>query len=157
MTDWSDAFGAPVHLHRGDADWVMRPGDQVTFWTGDRLDLLPGCTLLRCGGHFAGATVLHWQDGADGHGILFSGDTLQVLPDRSHVSVMRSYPNFLPVSAAIIGHVADILRPFAFDRIYGAFDGRTIERDGKAAVDRSLKRYLAAIRGDAEADRELDL
>src|SRR5690606_15610685 len=123
----------------------------------DRLELLPGLTLLRCGGHFAGATVLHWPEGTDGRGALFSGDTLQVLPDRAHVSVMRSYPNILPVSAAIIEHVAGILDPLAFDRVYGAFDGRTIDTGGKAAIARSLSRYLAALRGDSAADRELGL
>ena len=39
-------------------------------------------TLLRLGGHFAGSSVLHWKDGADGRGSLFCGDTIQICPDR---------------------------------------------------------------------------
>jgi glyoxylase-like metal-dependent hydrolase (beta-lactamase superfamily II) len=38
----------------------MRPDPAVMFWEGDKLELGPGLTLLRLGGHFAGAQVLHW-------------------------------------------------------------------------------------------------
>lgn len=158
MADWSAACGkVPVYLHEADRNWVVRPGDHIEFWSGERRELLPGLTLLRCGGHFAGAAVLHWANGADGRGVLFCGDTLQVLPDRRHVSVMRSYPNLIPVSERIIARIRERLAPFAFDRVYGAFAGRTIESDGKAAVERSLSRYIAAIGGEAAPERELGL
>ncbi len=33
-------------------------------------------TLIRCGGHFDGGTVLHWPGGAEGRGALLSGDII---------------------------------------------------------------------------------
>jgi len=67
------------------------------------------------------------------------------VPDRRHVSFMYSYPNLIPLGTAEVGRIVDAVRPFAFDAIYGAFEGRTIEHDGKAAVERSAERYLKAI------------
>jgi hypothetical protein len=40
-----------------------------------------------------------------------------------------------------------MLEPFPFDRIYGAWWNRVVESDGKACVERSVARYLAAIAG----------
>ncbi len=65
MEAWSAAFGnAPVYCHADDRRWTSNPGPNVTFWTGERHGLLPGVTLVRCGGHFAGGTVLHVALGA---------------------------------------------------------------------------------------------
>jgi hypothetical protein len=139
---WSQAFGAPVWLHADDAGWVQRPHARLRHWTGETQALGRGVTLIRCGGHFEGATVLHW---AEGGGKLLSGDVLQVVADRRHVSVMRSYPNFIPVGPDAIRRVAAAVEPFAFHSVHGAFPGRTIAAGGKAAVARSLARYLAAI------------
>ena len=50
-------------------------------------------TLIRCGGHFPGSTVLHWAKGADGKGVLLTGDTIMVVSDRRYVTFMYSYPN----------------------------------------------------------------
>ena len=143
MAEWSAAFGGvPVHIHADDAEWVQRNEGAVTFWSGDRLPL-GAATMIRCGGHFAGASVLHCPGLGDG--ALFSGDTIQVVPDRRHVSFMYSYPNLIPLGAAEIGRIVDAVRPFTFEAIYGAFEGRTIEHGGKAAVERSAERYLRAI------------
>ena len=60
MQDWAAAFGAPVWLHAADREWVVRPDPAIRFWEGDALEIAPGATLLRLGGHFAGGTVLHW-------------------------------------------------------------------------------------------------
>ena len=63
------------------------PGDQ--FWDGETLQLWDGVTLVRCGGHFPGGTVLHWQGGADGKGIVCSGDILTVA-DRPQMAVLHA-------------------------------------------------------------------
>src|ERR1700712_3135982 len=64
MVEWSRAFGgAPIYLHAADRDWVQRCDPAIVFWDGDRREILSGLTLIRCGGHFAGATVLHRQRG----------------------------------------------------------------------------------------------
>lgn len=140
---WAERFEAPVFLHADDAEWVQRPHDRLQNWQGETHEIAQGLTLIRCGGHFEGATVLHW---AKDKGRLFSGDVLQVTPDRRHVSVMWSYPNYVPVGPRAIDRVEAALAGFEYDAIHGAFPGMTIASDGKAAVARSLARYLAAIR-----------
>ena len=145
MVEWSRAFGdVPIHLHAADRDWVMRPDPAVRFWEGERKQLWDGLTLVRCGGHFAGAQALHWRDGGAGKGALLSGDVLQVAPDRRFVSFMRSYPNMIPLSAPAVRRIAEAVEPFAFDRIYGAF-WHSITPDGKEAVRRSAERYIRAL------------
>ena len=154
MNRWSEAFGAPVHLHAADREWVVHPGDGLAFWDGDSLEIAPGITLIRVGGHFAGGTAMHWASGAEGRSVLFSGDVLQVLADRRHVSFMRSYPNLMPLSAAAVERAIARLAPYRFDRIYGAFAEREILSGGEDAVRRSAERYVRAVTGRGPADAE---
>jgi glyoxylase-like metal-dependent hydrolase (beta-lactamase superfamily II) len=147
MVDWSRAFGnAPIYLHAADRQWVMRPDSAIVFWEGATKAIADGLTLIHCGGHFEGGTVLHWRDGAAGQGALLTGDILQVVPDRKHVSFMYSYPNYIPLPAAMVRHIVAAVDGFAFDRVYGAFWDTVIHQDGKAAVRRSAERYIAAMR-----------
>jgi glyoxylase-like metal-dependent hydrolase (beta-lactamase superfamily II) len=146
MVEWSRAFGGvPIYLHAADRQWVMRPDQAIVFWEGESKQLAEGLTLARCGGHFDGGTVLHWAGGAGGKGALLSGDILQVVPDRKHVSFMYSYPNYIPLPASAVERIVRTVEPFAYDRVYGAFWDMAIERDGKAALRRSAERYLRAI------------
>ena len=74
MVEWSHAFGkVPVHLHKADERWVMRPDPVVKFWEGRVKELFGGLTLVNTGGHFEGFQVLHWPGGAAGKGVLLSG------------------------------------------------------------------------------------
>ncbi len=148
MQDWAQAFDAPVHLHALDQEWVMRSHENLSFWEGDSLEIGDGITLLRLGGHFAGGAVLHWQGGADGRGALLSGDIVQVAADNSRVSFMWSYPNMLPLAAATVRRIEDMLEPWTFDRIYGAFDGKTVPSGAKQAIRRSVSRYVELLEGD---------
>lgn len=141
--EWSEAFGgAPVYIHAADRGWVQRPSPQIVSWAGETTEPLPGLTLVHLGGHFAGAAVLHWPAGADGRGVLCSGDTITVVPDRRFVSVMYSYPNYIPVSAASVRRIAAILVRYRFERIYGAFSGLAVLQDGPQAIERSAARYV---------------
>src|SRR5205823_1967696 len=135
MVEWSRAFGGvPIYLHADDRQWVMRPDPAIVFWEGETRMLAEGLTLICCGGHFDGGTVLHWADGAGGRGALLSGDIIQVVPDRKHVSFMYSYPNYIPLPASAIERIVKAVEPFEYDRVYGAFWDMVIERDGKAVV-----------------------
>jgi hypothetical protein len=145
MVEWGEAFDVPVWLHEDDQQWVMRPDDRIRFWSGEARPLHGGLTLIRCGGHFEGGTVLHWRAGAGGRGVLLSGDVIQVTPDRRSVSFMYSYPNYIPLNAAAVRRIVAAVEPFGFDRIYGAFRGMTIGAGGMAVVHRSAARYLRAI------------
>ena len=145
MIEWSHAFGnAPVYLHAADRQWVVRPDPVVTFWEGETKELASGVTLIRCGGHFAGGTVMHWAQGAGGKGALLSGDIVQVGPDKK-VSFMRSYPDLIPLDATSVQHIADVLEPWPFDPIYGAWWDRIIASGGKQAMAYSVRRYIDAV------------
>jgi hypothetical protein len=65
--------------------------------------------------------------------------------DRRSVSFMYSYPNYIPLNGQAVRRIADIVEPLAFDRIYGAWWGRNIAIDAKAAFSASVRRYLSAI------------
>ncbi len=146
MVEWSHAFdNAPVYLHAADRQWVMRPDPVIVFWEGETRDLGNGLTLIRCGGHFEGATVLHWAGAAEGRGALLTGDVIKVSFDRRWVSFMYSYPNLIPLPARMIRRVVGAVEPFAYDTIYGAWWDHIVFRDAKAAVARSAERYLRAI------------
>lgn len=143
MVEWSHAFGGvPIHLHQADREWIMRDDPAIALWDGACKPVMPGLTLIRCGGHFAGATVLHWAAGAQGRGALLSGDVIQVVMDRKSVSFMRSYPNLIPLSANAVTRITDAVASYPFDVIHGAFPERSIARDGKAALARSAARYV---------------
>jgi hypothetical protein len=147
MVEWARAFAAPIYLHAADRQWVMRPDPAIIFWDGETRTLHDGITLIRCGGHFAGGTVLHWPAGADGRGALLTGDILTVAQDRRYVSFMYSYPNLIPLPAATVRRIADTVAPYRFDRLHGAWWGRTVQADAEAAVQRSAARYIAALEG----------
>ncbi|MER6976059.1 MBL fold metallo-hydrolase [Streptomyces carpinensis] len=142
MTEWGRAFDAPVYVHAADRAWVPRPDPVVEYWSGDTHRIAPGLTLINAGTHFAGGTVLHWADAPDGRGALFSGDIFMVVADRRWVSFMYSIPNFIPERPRTIRRALELVEPFEFARIYGAFWGRVVTGDGSAAVRRSAERYL---------------
>ena len=148
MIEWSRAFdGAPIHLHAADCAWIMRPDPAIRLWEGETLALWSGVTLIRCGGHFPGGTVLHWAAGAGGRGALCAGDIATVAMDRKSLSFMRSYPNFIPLSATEVEAIAAALAPFPFDAIYGHYFDRVIPAGSKAILAASVARYLDAISG----------
>lgn len=145
MVEWSRAFDVPIYIHARDRQWVARPDPAIVFWEGDRHALNSHLTLIHCGGHFEGSTVLHWPAGAEGRGVLLAGDTIYVVSDRRWVSFMRSYPNHIPLSASAVKQVVAAVEPYAFDRIYSAWFDRTLMSDGKVALLRSAERYVKAI------------
>jgi hypothetical protein len=147
MVEWARAFLARIHLHAGDKQWIMRNDPAIELWDGETKGLWEGLTLVRCGGHFEGGTVLHWAGGAGGRGAVCAGDILTVTTDRKWLSFMRSYPNFIPLSARTVEHIGAALKPFAFEAIYGHYFDRVIAKDAKAVLETSVARYVAAIEG----------
>ena len=146
MVEWSHALGdVPVYLHADDRRWVMQEDPVLVFWSGASHTIGPGLTLVRCGGHFAGSSVLHWAGGAGGRGALLTGDTLQVTLDRRWVSFMYSYPNYIPLPAETVRRIAAAVEPCAFEQIYGGWFGRNVAANGKQVVELSVDRYLRAI------------
>jgi glyoxylase-like metal-dependent hydrolase (beta-lactamase superfamily II) len=145
MAEWSRALGdIPIYLHADHRPWVMQPDAAVRFWEGERF-ALGDITLVRCGGHFPGSTVLHWPQAHDGRGALFTGDTIKVVADRRWVTFMYSYPNSIPLDEAAVQRIAAGVEPLPFAHLY---DGWTsVTGDAKEAVARSAERYIAHLRG----------
>jgi hypothetical protein len=143
MAGWSEAFGGtPVYVHEADREWVVNPPKTIVYWSGDVREIAPGVTLIRCGGHFDGGTVMHVGSAASGAGALLTGDTIMVNQYGSGVSFMRSYPTYVPLHAEQIRHIQAVLEPFSFGALYGAWWDRFIARNGKAVVAQTAERYL---------------
>ena len=145
--DLADAFDARVLLPAADREWVQRPSPRTEFYAED-VEPVPGVTVARIGGHFDGASVLHWPAGSEGRGALLTGDTVTVVQDREWVSFMWSYPNLIPLDEATVLDIARRVERFRFDRVYGGWWGRVVVRDGADAVRRSADRYVARLHGE---------
>ena len=146
QVEWSHRFGGvPVYVQAADREWLQRDDPVVMIWE-EKTEVVPGVVLHRIGGHFPGSAVAHFV-GADGRGVLLSGDTVACTPDEHWVSFMRSFPNKIPLSAAVVAKLADRVLQLDFDRLYDNFAGQ-VTRDAAAWVRRSADRYKAWVRGD---------
>lgn len=147
QVSWSRALGdAPVYVAEADRGWVQREDGCIRSWSGG-LEVLPGVTLRIVGGHFPGSAVAHWAAGADGRGVLLGGDTVFPGPSEKWVTFLRSYPNDIPMSAAVVERVVSATNQFEYDRVYGNL-GNIVRDDAHAAVRRSADRYIGWVRGD---------
>lgn len=147
LVDVADAFDATVLLPRADERWIARPSPRIELFD-EEVEPVPDVTVARIGGHFDGAAVLHWPAGADGDGVLLTGDTIMVVEDRDWVSFMWSYVNLVPLDAATVADVARRVARFRFARVYGGWWGHVVVGDGAELVRRSADRYAARLRGE---------
>jgi glyoxylase-like metal-dependent hydrolase (beta-lactamase superfamily II) len=144
---WSHAFDSvPVWVNAANEPWLQRRDPVIQTWTGS-LEVLPGVQLIQCGGHFKGSAVAHWADDHQNSGVLLAGDTIGGAPANGWVNFMRSYPNRIPLSPAVVDRIIQRLEPYPYDRLYTLL-GYHIDRDAKAAVRRSAERQNAWVRGD---------
>lgn len=79
--------------------------------------------------------------------MLLSGDTVAGTPDEHWVSFLRSYPNKVPLSAAVVEKIANRVLQLQFDRLYDNVGGQ-VREDAAGWVRRSAERYVAWVRGD---------
>ncbi|WP_223690617.1 hydrolase [Leifsonia poae] len=143
QTSWSRLLGGPpVLVAEADRSWVQRDDPSVATWSGER-QILPGVTLRTVGGHFPGSAIVHWE--RDG-GVVLAGDTVFPGPSGEWVTFMRSYPNDIPLSGAVVRRVADRLCERPFERLYGNL-GNTVLGDARGAVLRSAERYIGWVTG----------
>jgi hypothetical protein len=146
QVEWSRRLGGPpVYVNEANLPYVARPDGAIRPWS-ERVEPLPGVTLVRVGGHFPGSAVVHFT-APDGKGVLLSSDTAYVNPDQASVSFMRSYPNHIPLSPAVVARVVSALDARGYDRLYGNF-ANAIRADGRGVVHRSAERHAAWVRGD---------
>jgi hypothetical protein len=58
---------------------------------------------------------------------------------------MYSYPNLIPLPAAEVRRIRDMIEPYQFERLYGAWFEREVKHDAHDAVMRSADRYIRAL------------
>jgi glyoxylase-like metal-dependent hydrolase (beta-lactamase superfamily II) len=144
---WAREFDAEILVPADDVAWLRADPDlRVRLWSGT-LAVLPSVTLIQCGGHFPGSAVLHWASGADGRGVLLSGDTIFVTPGEDRVTFVWSAPNRLPLSAAAVRGVVSAVEPYAFDRIYGGWWAPVLRSGAWETVRSSALRCIEHLEG----------
>ena len=145
--EWSRSFDdAPIFLPEADRSFVMRPDPAIRYYDRSPDISLPGVRVTRVGGHFAGSAILHWA-GADGRGVVLSGDSIAVGQDRASVTFMYSYPNGIPLSAQDVRDLTGRVTESAFERLYSAWPDSLVSTDARAAVERSAERYIGMLEG----------
>jgi glyoxylase-like metal-dependent hydrolase (beta-lactamase superfamily II) len=145
MAEWAERFDASIYLPATDSQWVMGDRSRIRFWEGEQFELLPGVTVHRVGGHFPGSSVLLWEGGAGGRGVLLTGDTVTVGQDKAQLSFMYSYPNLIPLAAREVARIRDRLAVLPFDRLYGGWTEKAVAEGARAKLERSANRYIAAL------------
>ncbi|MDX2357526.1 hydrolase [Dietzia sp. PP-33] len=148
---WSAAFDdAPVYVSAPDEQCLgLRPRNTVVWGGGHggaEIELVPGVRASQPGGHFPGSAVVHWT-APDGRGVLFTGDTIGSVADPGWVTFMRSFPNWMPLSGAVVRRIAEHVSRYDFDRIYSNFGG-CVPHGARAAVQRSADRYAKWVDGE---------
>ena len=78
---------------------------------------------------------------------LCAADIATVNMDRKSFTFMRSYPNFIPLSANGARAIGRAVAPFPFDRVYSHFFDRFIATGAKQVLQASVERYVAAVDG----------
>lgn len=60
---WAEVFDCPVYLASEDQEWLNREDTQGkrVFYSGETVEILPGATMVKLGGHFPGSSSLHWN------------------------------------------------------------------------------------------------
>ncbi|WP_171021165.1 hydrolase [Glutamicibacter sp. V16R2B1] len=146
QVQYSQAFDdAPIYVAEADKQWVQRSSDAIRYWS-ESFEVLPGIWLHQVGGHFPGSTVAEWAAGARGGGALLAGDAVFPVAD-GNVTFLRSYPNRIPLSAAVVRRMAAQLDSLRFDRLYNNF-AACVPSDAHRVVQFSAERYARWVGGD---------
>ncbi|WP_313810639.1 hydrolase [Glutamicibacter sp.] len=146
---YSRAFdGAPVFIASKDLQWVQYSSDAIVQWD-EPFEITEGIWLHQVGGHFRGSTVAVWDKGAEGRGVLLAGDAIFPVAD-GNVTFLRSYPNRIPLSAAVVRRIAAQVGGWTFDRLYNNFSG-VVPSDAQQVVQFSAERYARWVSGEFDA------
>ena len=73
---WARIFKCPVYIAEEDEEWTVRAnvdGLRHHITSGTKT-IVPGVTAIKCGGHFPGSLVLHWENK------MFHADTFKAIP-----------------------------------------------------------------------------
>ncbi|KAJ9478585.1 Metallo-beta-lactamase domain-containing protein [Pseudozyma hubeiensis] len=114
-----------------------------------RLPHLPSVALIRCGGHFPGSGVLHWDrdsEDPDGHvrkgAAVFCADTFMCLLDGQRFTFAYSFPNNIPLPPRDVEQIWVQMRKLNWTATFGGWSGRQVLTDSRAALLRSARYYI---------------
>ncbi|RSH77825.1 uncharacterized protein EHS24_002885 [Apiotrichum porosum] len=157
---WSRVLGVSLFINSEDRHWYQRdddlkPTDKVKFWNGKQ-DIGPGVTLVQCGGHFPGSSVLFWDraaepagaKSADGsapaptNGLLLTADTIMVQPTQKGFTFMWSYPNMVPLEPIEMLKVVQSIQHLDYGAVSSAWPDRFVRHDAKKQMLESVAVYL---------------
>ncbi|WP_344337940.1 hydrolase [Brevibacterium salitolerans] len=145
--EWSAAFDhAPVFVARRDAEWVQRRGAAIELFD-EEIAPLAGVRVRQVGGHFPGSSVALWRSPADEALVMLGGDTISPVARTGWVTFMRSFPNYLPLSGAVVRRIAAAVDDVEVERIYGNF-GQRLTSGGSRAIEESARRYAEWVSGE---------
>ena len=140
INDWAEVFNCPVYIHQNDEEFIFTKGPNITLWEGGEKELWDSMKIKNIGGHFPGSSILIVPFLSPG-GTILCGDTFYISPSKTHVSVMYSYPNFIPVSLSEIKRINGSMNNIPFDTLLGAFDNQKISPNAKEILHASLEKY----------------
>ncbi|MPQ96990.1 hypothetical protein GB931_03435 [Modestobacter sp. I12A-02628] len=113
----------PATVAIGVRDLTWTKAFRVTWPVDETLELAPGLTMHRTGGHFAGHSVLHDAR----RGVLFCGDALKVdLDDAGAPVALSAHKAFhaqIPLSHAELREYRGVVAELDFGAVYTPFEG----------------------------------
>lgn len=140
MNEWASVFNCPVYIHEKDAAHIVQKGPHIQLWKGDEYGLWDGMKILLVGGHFEGSSILQVpflsKDGA-----ILCGDTIFLSPSKKHFSVLRSYPNRIPLPQNEIKRIMERMENIPFDEFYGYIKTQNLGTAVKKLFRESMNRY----------------
>lgn len=157
--EWARIFSCPVYVAIEDEKWLNRADHESIrkFIRDPTMQILPGVTAIKTGGHFDGSMVLHWNNK------LFIADSLFTVPsalyhvDRppgtTSYAFMWSIPNMIPLPPSEIQRIWRALKPFSFEATYGGFSGQDVR--GIDVKQRVLESMKIQVRRQGHEDHEI--
>ena len=84
--EWAAQFNCPVYVAEDDKEWLNRNDSKGVrqVYKGTK-EVVPGVTVVQCGGHFDGSSVLHWDNK------LFIADTMMSVPVSSFAPIPAKF------------------------------------------------------------------
>src|SRR5699024_1176418 len=128
-----------------DAGWVQRHGRALEYYDAE-VEPVPGIRVRQVGGHFPGSSVALWRARSDGALVMLGSDSVSPVARAGWVTFMRSFPNYLPLSAGAVQMIAERVADLEVERIYGSF-GQRLLGGGARAIAESADRYAAWVSG----------
>lgn len=142
MNDWAEIFNCPVYIHENDAENIQVSGEHIKLWSGDEMKLWDGIKIMLIGGHFEGSSILHVPF-LSKEGTILCGDTLFLSPSNKHFSIMRSYPNRIPLPLSEMKRLKERFDNIPFDSFFGYISTQNLNENVKQVFTESMERYFA--------------